>query len=193
MIAFFGGSFDPVHEGHCHLAEELQKRFKFQTFYFVPAKKNPLKPNETHATSKQRLEMLALAIAELKNPVFKILDWEIHRDGPSYTVDTLRKLKEQSSGEISLIIGNELLATFPQWKEPEEILKLAQLIIVRRDPNSPVPEKFQTVDVQALPYSSTELRSKIQKQWENGDLAVAPQGIQRSVWLFVKENRLYCR
>ena len=108
-IGFFGGSFDPIHFGHIRLAIDLMEEHKLGEVLFCPAYCSPFKlDNPPVANAEHRLNMLQLALKEV--PQFKICTLEIERQGPSYTIDTLKKLKKQGvqlhlllSGLVSII------------------------------------------------------------------------------------------
>lgn len=130
-IGLFGGSFDPVHYGHLLLAQSALESAALDQILFMPAAKSPHKSNPPIATDRARLEMLQLAVAD--HPNFRISDLEIKRKGDSFTVDTLKELaKIQPDDQLFLIMGADSLADFPNWKEPDEILKLADLVVMDR-------------------------------------------------------------
>ncbi|RUM31581.1 MAG: nicotinate (nicotinamide) nucleotide adenylyltransferase [Aquifex sp.] len=130
MRIIFGGSFDPVHIGHIILARDVFEHFKAKEVVFVPTYQAPLK--EKHrASAEDRLNMLRLALE--KEPHFTVEDYEIRRKGISYTVYTLRYLKEKYKGdELFLLLGSDSFLKFHMWKNPNEILKLAKIIVVER-------------------------------------------------------------
>jgi nicotinate-nucleotide adenylyltransferase len=130
-IGLFGGSFDPVHLGHLWIAQAAWETLGLDVVRWLPAAKNPLKPNAPIASDEQRIAMLRLSIAGDQR--FEIDDREIRRGKVSYTVDTLGELaQEQPDASFTLIIGGDSLADFARWHRPEEILKLAQVAAVAR-------------------------------------------------------------
>lgn len=156
-IGILGGTFDPVHLGHLLLAEQARVRLQLDQVWFLPASVSPLKQDATpRATDRQRLEMLQLATGG--NPFFRIDPREIHRGGTSYTVDTLRELRsEQPDAKLFFLMGADSLASLKAWKEPEEICRLAQVIILARG-GHPAPEHEQLVAF--MPGKSLEELSK---------------------------------
>src|SRR4051794_30672333 len=101
-IGIYGGTFDPVHFGHIQLAISLIEQGGLDEIFWIPANTNPLK-SDSPASADHRLQMLKIALKEL--PFFKILDIELKREGPSYTIDTLRLLKkEYPDAELRLIL-----------------------------------------------------------------------------------------
>lgn len=130
-IGVFGGSFDPVHIGHLWIANAAVESLALDQLHLVPAAQSPLKPQGTHASAEQRLQMLRLAVSG--NSDFQINDLELTRGDVSYTVDTLTQLRaEHVDAEIFLIVGSDSLASFPEWHQPERVLQLAELAVVQR-------------------------------------------------------------
>ena len=131
-IGILGGTFDPVHLGHLLLAEQARIRLQLDQVWFLPASVSPLKQHASpRATDRQRIEMLELATGG--NPFFRIDPREIHRGGTSYTVDTLRELRgERPDAELFFLMGADSLASLKDWKRPEEICELTQVIVLAR-------------------------------------------------------------
>jgi len=130
-IGVFGGSFDPIHQGHLILAENCREQAKLDQVLFMPCAMSPHKLDGAHGTDRQRLEMLDLAIGGHRE--FVRADMEIKRGGVSYTVETLRELDAGHPGnEWFFLMGADSLESFSTWREPNEILKLAKPIVVGR-------------------------------------------------------------
>lgn len=129
-IGVFGGTFDPIHLGHLHLALTFHQQFQLQKILFIPGYQPPLRPSPI-ATAEQRLEMIKIAIQDY--PYFIADDREIKRKGHSYTIDTLRDIRQQV-GETPLcfIMAADQFAHFTQWHEWQKIPELAHLIIANR-------------------------------------------------------------
>ena len=127
-----GGTFDPIHLGHLLLAEECREILALDKVLFVPAGQPWLKAGQPLTAAVHRLRMVELATAD--NPHFEALRWEVARPGPSYTVDTLERLRAETGedAEMHFILGLDALADFPRWKDPERILQLANLAVVPR-------------------------------------------------------------
>lgn len=208
MIGLLGGTFDPIHWGHLNLAVQLLGHYQFKKIYFIPAKKNPLKPEDPGASAEDRLKMVRLAVGEYQEPRLEVLDWEIRSETESFTVLTLERFKTVYSETPTLILGNEVFKDLPRWREPERILDLARLVIVTReslpfDPcrvlkeiPTPLSKRAQQRPVESIhlppvPVSATQLRKELRQAWRSGEMNSMPQGIQRSVWLYIKEKRLY--
>src|SRR5687767_1841149 len=113
-IGLFGGSFDPVHRGHLLLAECCWLQARLDQVEFVPTAQQPLKPRGPVAGEVDRAAMVRLAIAN--RPEFALSLIEIERGGVSYTVDTLRQLRnERPDAELFFLMGADSLADFPTW------------------------------------------------------------------------------
>lgn len=207
MIAIYGGSFDPFHQGHYHVTQWLIASKTASRVIIVPTFQNPLKKTQYGATAKERLRMIELSLADLKN--IEISRFEIDRAFPSYTVDTLRHFT--SRGSLLLVIGSDAAFNFARWKSQSEILRLCSLLIVRRgefdyeawarDLGLPEPigdtlthpnGNFVTVrDIGAVNISATSLRIDIAIFFRSTSHSAEPQGIQHLVWKYIKENKLY--
>lgn len=130
-LGIFGGSFDPVHRGHLVLAESCLEQARLDQVWFVPAARQPFKPDGPLASDADRLAMLQLALNS--HSAFEICPLEINRGGISYTIDTLLAIKLlQSEAQLFLLMGADALDDFPHWQQPEEICRLATLIVVNR-------------------------------------------------------------
>jgi|SRR5579859_3929532 len=131
-VGVLGGTFDPVHYGHLVIAEEVYAALDLAEMVFVPAGHPPHKP-ESVAAAHHRLAMLELAIAN--NPHFSISRVDLERPGPSYTVETLRLLRQQWGKQTALyfLIGWDSLEDFLTWRDPAGILEhVSYLVAVRR-------------------------------------------------------------
>lgn len=130
-VGFFGGSFDPIHFGHIGLAVHLMESHKLDRVIFCPAFCSPFKKDAPpHVSPEHRLKMLTLA---LDLPQFQISTLELEREGPSYTVDTLRALQKESETELRLLLSTETAQHLDRWKESAEIVKIAPPLIAPRE------------------------------------------------------------
>ena len=145
MIGIYGGSFDPVHLGHLITAESIKKELNFERLFLLPCCE-PVHKNSLHYSSKQRLEMLNLAIKEF--PSLEIDTREIDRGGSSYMIETLAEIvKEFKDNTICLIIGMDSFKTFKTWKKWDEFAKLIHLIILPRNTNQHPQKILDTFDI----------------------------------------------
>ena len=138
-IGVLGGTFDPIHNGHLLMAEEVRARLNLTVVLFVPAGQPWLKVDSPISAAEHRVQMVCLAIAG--KPCFKLSTMEIERAGPTYTVDTIAELRAQlgEGDELFFIMGQDNLSELPQWREPPRLVEMCYLVAVPR-PGSPSPD-----------------------------------------------------
>ncbi len=130
MIGLFGGTFDPIHFGHLRSALEVQQALNLDQVRFIPLH-GAVHRDPPEVTSSLRLRMVEAAIAD--QPGFVADARELKRAGPSYTVDTLREIRgEQPDEVLCLMMGLDAFNGFSTWHRPDEILRLAHLIVMQR-------------------------------------------------------------
>lgn len=131
-IGVLGGTFDPIHIGHLVVADEVKARLGLAEVLFVPAGQPWQKANTSISAAKHRVQMVRLAIAG--KPYFKLSTMEIERSGPTYTVDTIKKLREKlgTDDELFFILGWENLEDLPRWHQPELLISMCRLVAVPR-------------------------------------------------------------
>lgn len=129
-IGIFGGTFDPVHFGHLRVTIEILENFDLEELRLIPCSTPPIK-NAAVASNEQRLEMLRLAIAGQKNVTIDNI--EIHREGPSYTFDTLAAIREKLPDvQLYLFLGTDAFLSLNRWHRWHDILELAHIIVIHR-------------------------------------------------------------
>ncbi|MDE6510620.1 MAG: nicotinate (nicotinamide) nucleotide adenylyltransferase [Muribaculaceae bacterium] len=130
-VGVFGGSFDPIHNGHISLAKYVLDHTDLDEVWLMVSPLNPLKPNGYIATDEQRLEMARLAVEGV--PGVKVSDFEFTLPIPSYTYNTMTKLKEAyPDTDFRLIIGGDNWVHFDRWRNPQEILDQFGIIVYPR-------------------------------------------------------------
>jgi nicotinate-nucleotide adenylyltransferase len=130
-LGILGGTFNPPHLGHLVCAQEAHSQLGLDHVLFVPASIPPHKPVEHEPGPEHRLEMCRLAVADDER--FAVSDMELQREGPSFTVDTLKVLSTQApQDELVLILGGDIAAGLTEWHEPEQVLELATVAIAER-------------------------------------------------------------
>ncbi len=166
-LGVYGGTFDPVHYGHLRIAEAIRESHGLDRVLFVPNQVSPFKVGETRTSGEVRAALLERAIE--RNPAFAVWRGEIEREGPSFTVETLRKLQEENPGaQLYFLLGLDAAREIPRWREPEALLQLARFVAVTRpgttekECRDAIPdgweENIDFVSLPALDISSTELR-----------------------------------
>ena len=159
-VLVFGGSFNPVHWGHLILAEEVGEEFGYDRVLFVPALRSPFKEGRDDPGPSHRLAMLRLACAD--NPRFFVDDRELRRPEPSWTIDTIRSLREEPDIENppGLLVGDDLLAGFADWHESECLEREAKIIVARRS-GIEGPQRFLRASNRLVALSSSEIRERL--------------------------------
>jgi nicotinate-nucleotide adenylyltransferase len=157
-LGIFGGSFNPVHHGHLIAAQDALEAFALDRVLFVPCAQPPHKPAAVMAPAADRRAMLELAIAD--NPRFELCTLELDRGGVSYTVDTLRALRERHPGEtLAFIIGVDTLSELHTWRAIGEVLEMAEIVTLIR-PGTP-PERWSDAALGLPPPWPERLRARM--------------------------------
>ncbi len=129
-IAIFGGSFDPVHLGHISLAETALLECGLERIIFMPVRISPFKIGNPISSGFDRYNMIKLAIAG--NPAFELSSYELDKEGPSYTIETLRHCREELGEAPSFLIGLDSVVSIDKWRFGNEILRDYPVITVAR-------------------------------------------------------------
>ena len=130
-IGLFGGTFNPIHNGHLQLAEGALKLFKLDYLYFIPTGKSYHKEVNYMPETEDRLKILKLAIEG--NEKFLITDCDINREGPTYTVDTISDMKAiETDARFFWIMGSDALLNILKWKDIEKIAKKTTFLVALR-------------------------------------------------------------
>jgi nicotinate-nucleotide adenylyltransferase len=180
-VGVFGGSFDPVHVGHLAIANTALEELGLDRVLFVPARRSPLKQDAPLASAADRLAMLEAALAA--EPRFAVSRIELDREGPSYTVDTLEKLRGE--GELFLILGSDAYADFERWRDPARIRELATILLAARPGAPNAPQDVRVLDSPLMDISSRELRARAARGRSLRYLV--PEAALR----YLEEHRLY--
>ena len=160
-VGIFGGSFDPIHNGHIRLAQYVLDHTDLDEVWLMVSPLNPLKPQGYVATDGQRLEMARLAVSDI--PGIHVSDFEFTLPIPSYTYNTLTKLKETYPGiDFRLIIGGDNWSSFYRWRNPQKILEEFGIIVYPR-PGEEIPDPpagvFILNGAPQMQISSTSIRN----------------------------------
>ncbi len=131
-IGLFGGTFNPIHRGHLHIANEILATFPLDGVYLIPCANPPHKETKGLADAFDRLEMIRLALADCK--FLRVSDVELRRNGPSYSIDTINYFHSRHSNgqELFLLVGLDAFLEFDTWKHYQEILETIALIVLPR-------------------------------------------------------------
>jgi nicotinate-nucleotide adenylyltransferase len=156
-IGIYGGTFDPVHHAHLILARLALERFALERIIFIPTRVSPHK-NAAVATPEARVQMLRSAIDG--EAQFEVNDCELHREPPSYTIDTVEKLRQKYQGaQLFLLVGDDNLAGLPSWRGFEDLRRMVTFVVLQRA-FTPVVHEYLSVD-RRIEISATEIRNRI--------------------------------
>ncbi len=170
-LGVMGGTFDPIHHGHLLTAEEAAVQFGLEQVIFVPTGRPWMKADREVTPAEHRYLMTVIATAS--NPRFTVSRIEIDRPGPTYTVDTLRALREEHPGaELFFVTGADAMLEIFSWKDPAEILSLAHFIAATRpgydlahfEAEAPTAHpNVSVMNIPALAISSTDIRQRVRE------------------------------
>jgi nicotinate-nucleotide adenylyltransferase len=131
-LGLLGGTFNPPHIGHLVCAQQALAQLELERVLLVPVHEPPHKGVEADPGVEHRVQMCRRAVAGEERLEVSLVDADV--PGPSYTVDTLRRLHERSTGdELTFIVGGDMALSLPAWREPEAILELAELGVAERE------------------------------------------------------------
>jgi nicotinate-nucleotide adenylyltransferase len=164
-VGIMGGTFDPIHHGHLVAASEVESLFDLDEVIFVPTGEPWQKSSRRVSPAEHRYLMTVIATAS--NPRFWVSRVDIDREGPTYTIDTIRDIAEQRPGaELFFITGADALSQILSWKDAEEALELARFVGVTRpgyelsDAHLPI-DSVTLLDVPAMAISSSGCRERV--------------------------------
>jgi len=189
-VGILGGTFDPVHKAHLELARAALEAFNLDEVLFVPTGLPVHKLGRTHASISDRLAMLKAALEG--SPGFVLSTLEIERDAASYTIDTLRDVKQiyGQESELFLILGEDAARDLGNWKDSREIARLVTVLYARRPGAAAVSELpsgfvFFELDMPSLDISSTAIREML----ANDEDVTAE--LPADTLAYIRENQLY--
>jgi nicotinate-nucleotide adenylyltransferase len=163
-LGIMGGTFDPIHYGHLVTAEEALHQFDLDEVMFVPTGRPWMKEHDVVSPAEDRYLMTVIATAS--NPRFSVSRVEVDREGPTYAIDTLRAIKEDSGADLFFITGADALEQILSWRQAEELFELAHFVGVTRPGYRLGGEHLPSgsvslVDVPAMAISSTDCRARV--------------------------------
>jgi len=184
-LALFGGTFDPIHNGHLDLVDKARDACDLDRVVFVPCARSPFKDDHTHASSGQRCEMLWLSIAEREwSDWAEVSHFEIDREPPSYSWQTAEHFRQAfPNAELFWICGADQWEQIEKWAEPEKLRDLLHLIVVTRAGSTVESKPGWRADFLSFnhPASATAIRAG------QGE----PSWLPKSVRAFCKREGLY--
>lgn len=194
-LGIFGGTFDPIHFGHLSAAEQVREQLNLSKVIFVPTGEPVFKKDAEVSPAHDRLAMLRLATAS--NPYFEVSSMEIDRQGLTYTIDTLRELRNSYPATVSFffITGADAMVTIPQWKDADQFFRYARFVAITR-PGHPIDEaekaqlrdcslSVEYLEVPAFQISSSFIRE--QASQGRSIRYVTPEPVQD----YIADHKLY--
>lgn len=187
-IGILGGSFNPIHNGHLILADEVRQKLGLDKIFFIPLYLPVHKEEKDLLAAIERFRMVRMAVKD--NPYFEALALEIKRKGPSYTIDTLRNLRQMypEVKKFFFIVGSDALGYLDSWKDIAEVMKLAKFVVASR-PDYPLKNRFTDallpLAIEAIDISGFRLRQRI----KNGESV--RYYLPREVYKYIEKKGLY--
>lgn len=198
-VGIYGGTFSPIHTGHVEAAKAFMSQMWLDVLFVIPTGVSPHKQMSGGASNADRLKMCELAFEGVEGVI--VSDMEMRREGKSYTVDTLRELTD-TDRRLFLLCGTDMILTLDQWRDPDEIFRLAYPTYIRREEDAELDERLVAkiteyrnkygknvvrINAPAVVVSSSDIREKI----KNGeDIAgLVPPAVAE----YIKEKGLYAK
>ncbi|MDR4889019.1 nicotinate-nucleotide adenylyltransferase [Fredinandcohnia sp. QZ13] len=184
-IGIIGGTFDPPHIGHLFIASEVLTRLNLSEVWFMPNHIPPHKERKSYVTDEERVEMLSLAISD--QPKFKLQLIELEREGPSYTYDTIKLLREKyEETKFYFIIGGDMVEYLPHWHKIDELVDMVTFVGVKRPGYSfPTEYPITEVDIPQFDISSSMIRKRLSEK--GNTMYLLPKKVRN----YIEEKHLY--
>ncbi|MEQ8764422.1 MAG: nicotinate-nucleotide adenylyltransferase [Planctomycetota bacterium] len=176
-LGLYGGTFNPIHDGHLHVARSARSRFGLDRVWLIPSHVPPHRSSEGLVDAEHRLGMIRAAVAD--DAGLEASDIEVRRPGRSYTIDTIREVSEaMPETELYFVIGSDSLPELPSWREAKALVSLCQIITVLRRGHpatgldrvraffgDALTEKLESgfLELDPVPVSSTEIRERLRR------------------------------
>ena len=177
-VGIYGGTFDPIHQGHLHVITQLFEKDLVDQLLVIPAGEPLLRSHAPVASAQQRRTMCQLALADLPSEIaakVQVNPIEVLRTGPSYAIDTVEAVAQNFPGDtIILVIGQDAAEKLDQWHRIKELRTMVQFLVIGRPGYS-----GDGIDIEALDVSATTIRQGLSAE------------VSSSVAAFIRENNLY--
>jgi nicotinate-nucleotide adenylyltransferase len=170
-LAILGGTFDPVHNAHLAMAHAALAHLPVDKVVFMPTGHPPYR-DAPHASAADRVKMLKLAIQE--NPRFAIDERELEPGASGYTADTLKDLGAESGEDLYFLMGADQYAKLDTWHRPDEVRKLAELVVFARPGVQLKGKLFKTIPFESMEDAGTEIRARAARGKDISGMVPAP-------------------
>lgn len=194
-IAIFGGSFNPIHNGHIEVAKSAMEECNLKKVVFLPNATPPHKDNSILISAEHRYNMVAQTVRKYNG--FDVSDYEMKKQGPSYTIDTMRRLKLMYNADLYFIIGADSLYTLHTWKSYNELIKECRFIVADRtcsqgndikkaaDKIKSAGGNVEVLKMKRFDVTSTQIRAMLQMGKDVSGI------LPTQVIKYIKDNNLY--
>ena len=199
-IGVFGGAFDPPHRAHVELVRLALSQLSLDTLYVLPTG-DAWHKTRTLSPAADRLAMAQLAFVQL--PAVQVDDRELRRDGPTYTIDTLRELVQSNpQAALFLLIGADQAAALPSWRDWQAVIRLATICVagradatsaqagfdVKNPPDALRSARFESLAMPLRAISSTDIRTRVAQGASEPEIATL---VPRAVARYIAKHHLY--
>lgn len=195
-IGLYGGTFNPVHNGHVAAAHGAKKSMSLDKVIFIPSGHPPLKGNDGLAEGKHRAAMLDCALAGEHG--MEVSTIEIDRDGPSFTVDTVRILRTRfpADSELFFLLGDDCVDRLPQWKGIDELHDILRFLIIPRFEENAAQhdDRLISLEMARVKISSTQIKA-LYSDGQRPDSALLPPVVADYIernYLYAPQNETAC-
>ncbi len=194
-VGALGGTFDPLHRAHLHLADTAAQALELDRLILVPAG-DPWRKRDRQVTSASHRLAMAIAAVEERQGGLEVTDMEVRRDGPTYTLDTVRELRDRGAKQLWWIMGADAVLDLPHWHKPNEILTCARIAAAVR-PGAELDRRqldrivyglgrwLDWVPMDPIDLSASELRDRLRA---GEDIS---EDVPSAVLTYAQEHRLY--
>ena len=194
-VGALGGTFDPLHRAHLHLADAAAQALELDRLVLIPAGDPWRKRDRQVSPAEHRLAM-TLAAAEDRGGGLEVSDLEVRRDGPTYTLDTVRELRDRGAQQLWWIMGADAVLDLPHWHKPNEILTCARIAAAVR-PGAELDRRqldrivyglgrwLDWVPMEPIDLSASGLRERIGRGED------VSEDVPSAVWQYAKDHQLY--
>lgn len=194
-VGALGGTFDPLHRAHLHLADAAAQALELDRLVLIPAG-DPWRKRERQVSPAEHRLAMTVAAATDRGGGLEVSDLEVRREGPTYTLDTVRELRDRGARQLWWIMGADAVLDLPHWHKPNEILTCARIAAAVR-PGAELDRRqldrivyglgrwLDWVPMEPIDLSASELRARIARGEDVSD------DVPSAVWQYARDHQLY--